>query len=104
MVFVSNRGCVQIHSGPVHDVRAVGQWDNVLDSDFNLHVRRDRLAQAFVVRKPTDAGVVTALELFDTDGTQALQMFGVRKAGERERDDWRALTAEIAAGSEEVPA
>ena len=31
MVFVGNRGCVQIHSGPVQRIEVVGSWLNVLD-------------------------------------------------------------------------
>lgn len=109
MVFVGNRGCIQIHSGPIKAVRPVGDWDNVLDPDFNLHVRRDRVAEAFVVRKPTVDGDVTALELFDADGGHVLQMFGVRKPGVPEAPAWRRLTEDLLAGGApslraEVPA
>lgn len=89
MVFVGNRGCIQIHTGPVKNVRAMGPWFNVLDPDFNLHLREDRIASSWVVRKPTKDGTVTSLELFDIDGELIATLFGKRKPGQPERDDWR---------------
>lgn len=98
MVFAGNHGCLQIHSGPVRRVRPLGPWINVLDGDFDLHVRQDRLVEAWWVRKPTADGDVHALECFDDTGILAIQLFGVRKPGVPERADWRQLLAELGAG------
>lgn len=91
MVFVGNRGCIQIHTGPVRNVRATGPWINVMDPTFNLHLRQDRVAEAWVVRKPTVDGIVTSLEVFDADGELIAQFFGERKPGVAEKAAWRAL-------------
>jgi putative hemin transport protein len=64
MVFVGNPGMIQIHTGPVTKVVVMGPWLNVLDPGFNLHLREDHIASAWVVRKPTSDGLVTSLELF----------------------------------------
>lgn len=66
-------------------------WLNVLDPGFSLHLREDRIAQAWVVEKPTDDGIVTSLELFDDAGGLMAMCFGARKPGERELPAWRAL-------------
>lgn len=95
MVFVGSAGCVQIHTGPVEKVVEAGPWFNVLDADFNLHVRESAIAEAYVVVKPTADGDVTALEFFDEDGGLVVQFFGKRKPGVPERDDWRALVAAV---------
>jgi len=97
MAFVGNRGCIQIHTGPVANIRPMENWENVLDPDFNLHVRTDALATAFVVRKPTDDGIVTALEFFDRNDDHVLQLFGARKPGKPELTEWRELVAELEA-------
>jgi putative hemin transport protein len=68
MVFVSNPGVVQIHTGPVKNLKATGAWFNVLDDDFNLHLRQEDVASAWVVTKPTVDGPVTSLELYDSAG------------------------------------
>lgn len=93
MVFVGNPGCVQIHSGPIERVETVGPWLNVLDPDFNLHLREDRVASAWIVRKPSVRGDIHALELFDGSGDCICQVFGARAPGEGERSDWRELLA-----------
>ena len=93
MVFVGNRGCLQIHSGPVQRVETVGPWLNVLDPDFNLHLRVDQVTGAYVVRKPSALGDIHALELYDAGGELAAQIFGHRHDRGEERADWRALVS-----------
>lgn len=95
MIFVGSPGVVQIHTGPVHNVKMAGPWVNVMDEGFNLHLRGDAIASSWIVRKPVPEGVVTSLELYAADGTQIVQVFGKRKPGIPERDDWRALLATL---------
>lgn len=91
MVFVGNRHCIQIHSGPVHNLRWLGTWFNVLDPDFNLHLQTAGIYQVWRVRKPGDTGLVTSWEVFDQQGEVIVQLFGARKPGIPERRDWREL-------------
>ncbi|WP_234264298.1 hemin-degrading factor [Hydrogenophaga sp. NFH-34] len=99
MVFVSSPGCIQIHSGPVQRVEPLamrGQtWLNVLDPGFNLHLREDRIASAWVVEKPGDCGTVSSLEVFDTEGALMAMFFGARKPGQPELAGWRELLAPL---------
>ncbi|MEK8029988.1 ChuX/HutX family heme-like substrate-binding protein [Ideonella sp. DXS29W] len=96
MVFVGNPGLIQIHSGPVRRVEQMGPWVNVLDPGFNLHLREDHIAQAWLVRKPTVDGLVSSLEVFDAAGLTVAMFFGERKPGQAERCDWRDLLAGVA--------
>jgi putative hemin transport protein len=91
MVFVGNPGMIQIHTGPVKKVAVMGPWLNVLDPGFNLHLREDHIASAWVVRKPTSDGLVTSLELFDAQGETIAMFFGERKPGRPELCAWREL-------------
>ena len=91
MVFVGSHGCIQIHTGPVSNIRAMGPWINVMDPTFNLHLRNDHVADAWVVRKPTSDGVVTSLEVFDAKNGNFAQFFGERKPGRPELPAWREL-------------
>ena len=94
MAFVGNKGCIQIHTGPVVRIEPMGPWINVLDDGFNLHLRTDLVASAWVVRKPTVDGDVTSVEIYDAAGEMMIQFFGERKPGQTERDDWRQIIAE----------
>src|SRR3546814_8316419 len=91
MIFVGSPGMVQIHTGPVTTLKQVGPWFNVLDPGFNLHLRDGDITEAWVVRKPTRDGIVTALEVYDAEGRQIAQMFGERHDGEKELADRRTL-------------
>jgi putative hemin transport protein len=95
MVFVGNRGMIQIHSGPVSNIKLMGPWLNVLDPGFNLHLREDKIVSSWVVSKPTSDGEVTSLELFDADGGTIAMLFGVRKPGQPELPAWRAAAMNL---------
>jgi len=96
MVFVGNRAAIQIHTGPVARILDIPGWFNVLDPDFNLHLRHAGVAAAWRVVKPTEDGVVTSIELLDAGGEVIALLFGARKPGQAEREDWRAIAAAIA--------
>lgn len=96
MVFVGNRHCIQIHTGRVENLRWMDTWFNVLDADFNLHLQTRGVSELWRVRKPSVDGVITSLEAFDAEGELVLQLFGERKPGKAEREDWRQLVESIA--------
>lgn len=81
MVFAGSCGCVQIHSGPVRNVKPLGPWLNIMDDTFHMHLRLDHIASLWAVRKPTDAGGVTSVEAYDADGSLIVQFFGIRQRG-----------------------
>lgn len=91
MIFGGNRGCIQIHSGPVRTLRPTGPWQNVMDPGFNLHLRRDHIAEVWAVDKPTQRGAAMSLEAFDAQGALILQIFGIPKEGRDSRPAWRNL-------------
>lgn len=95
MCFVGNRGCIQIHSGPIATVLEKGPWINVMDPTFHLHLRTDHIHDVWLVRKPSDTGHVTSVEAYNRDGQQIIQFYGVRGEGNAERSDWRDLAENL---------
>jgi len=91
MCFVGNDGIIQIHSGPVANIKVIGPWINVMDPTFHLHLRLDHIAEAWAVRKPTSDGHVSSLEAYGADGEMIIQFFGKRKEGSDERPEWRKI-------------
>ncbi|MBB6272006.1 putative hemin transport protein [Pedobacter cryoconitis] len=96
MVFTGSAGCIQIHTGPVKKLLQTGPWFNVLDPDFNMHLREDAIASVWLVKKPTTDGIVTSIEVFDKYGDIIVQFFGKRKPGIPENEHWRLMVNEIA--------
>ena len=96
MVFVGNRGCIQIHSGTVQRLETMGPWFNVLDPRFNLHLRADKVAEVWLVRKPTKRGDAISVEAFDTDGQLILQIFGKRAEAATDTKGWDILADALA--------
>lgn len=89
MVFTGNHGNIQIHTGPVKNILEIPGWINVMDSNFNLHLKLEGIKSTWLVKKPTVDGVVHSLELFDEDGEMIVQFFGKRKPGKPELENWR---------------
>lgn len=97
MIFVGNRGCIQIYGGPVVRIRRIEHWLNVLDPGFNLHLREELIAEAWVVTKPTATGPVTSLELFDATGDVIALVFSQRDdRGQAEDPTWAAFLGRLA--------
>lgn len=95
MCFVFNRGCIQIHGGPISNVVEKGPWFNIMDEQVHMHLRTDHIAEVWAVRKPVTEGHVTSVEVFDRDGIQIMQFFGVRGEGRKEQDYWRELVEKL---------
>ncbi|KPH12989.1 hemin-degrading factor [Chryseobacterium sp. ERMR1:04] len=95
MAFVGNRGLIQIHTGEVKKTLWHQQWFNVMDPDFNLHLDVTKITEAWIVKKPTEDGEVTAIEVFNKEGDFIVQFFGKRKPGIPELQEWKDLVAEL---------
>ncbi|MCH8545024.1 MAG: hemin-degrading factor [Alcanivorax sp.] len=95
MAFVGNRGIVQIYTGQVQRLLRTGEWFNVLDPHFNLHMRTGEMTQLWVVRRPSEDGDITSLDAFNAKGELVLSLFGERKPGKAELSAWRDLLTQI---------
>lgn len=97
MVFVGNRGNIQIHTGEVNRLLWHERWINIMDPDFNLHLNTAGIHETWVVRKPTSDGVVTSVEVFNPKGEIIVQFFGKRKPGIPELPEWQELVKSLEA-------
>ena len=88
MVFVGNHGIIQIHTGEIKKLLEIPNWYNIMDPDFNLHVKLTSIKEAWIVRKPTKDGIVTSVEFFNDKQEQICQIFGKRKPGIPEDANW----------------
>lgn len=91
MAFLGNSGVTQIFSGTITKVAASGDWFNVLDPNFNLHLRETALARAWVIQR---AGI-TSIEFFDKEGELVVSFFAVRENGKPQPQAWLDLVASL---------
>lgn len=97
MCFVGNKGGIQIHSGEVNKIVKMGDWLNVLDPEFNLHLLMSGVTSGWLIRKPSSDGIITSLELYDADSNQVAQFFGKRVEQNPENLAWRAIAEGVIA-------
>jgi len=95
MIFVGNPGCIQIHTGKVDRIVETGDWINVMDPGFNLHLVQTDVAKAWAVTKPTSYGDIHSVEFYAEDGTQIASFFGLRKEGNQVAEGWEELVGEL---------
>jgi putative hemin transport protein len=96
MLFVGNMGCIEIHGGPIENLKEMGPWQNVLDPGFDLHLRLDHIAEVWEVNKPTQRGDAVSVEAFDAEGTVIFQVFGRHNMGTDHRPAWNAIVEGLA--------
>lgn len=89
MIFVGNRGMIQISSGEIENVKMLGEWLNIIDKEANLHLNMEEVSEVWGVRKPTEDGDVHSLEVYSADGELIVTFFGYRKPGIDENATWR---------------
>lgn len=95
MVFTGNRGNIQIHTGRIRKTMWHQEWYNIMDPDFNMHLDMSKIAQTWVVRKPTEDGIVTSIEVFNEMGDIIVQFFGKRKPGIPELKEWQQIIEKL---------
>ncbi|MDX1949772.1 MAG: ChuX/HutX family heme-like substrate-binding protein [Rickettsiales bacterium] len=95
MVFVGNRGSIQIHTGDVQKLVDYGEFYNVLDPKFNLHIKESEIDSIWVTRKPTEDGIVTGVEIYDKANELICTFFGKRKPGIPELELWREIVSTL---------
>lgn len=95
MVFVGNKGNIQIHTGGIRKTMWHKDWFNVMDPDFNLHLDMSKIALTYIVRKPAEGDIVTSVEVFNEMGDLIVQFFGKRKPGIPELEEWRAIVKQL---------
>lgn len=94
VIFVANKGCVQIFTGIPDKIFYKDSWLNVFNKNFILHLKFNEIHSCWVVKKPCECGYVNSLEAYAEDGTLILQIYGQRNEGEKERDLWKDVIAQ----------
>lgn len=91
LILTGNAGVTQAHSGPIDKVVVMGPWLNVLDPGFNLHLREDHIASAWMVIQSGLHGMFSAMALLDQHGAMITLFASANVAGKSEDSAWADL-------------
>ena len=92
MVFVANRGMVQIYSGPAGNKKRAGHGWEIESGTSKVYVPDKALHGLWLVHKPTAAGIITSLEFVREDSDQSVaSIFGRHPHGDAQPPEWLAL-------------
>lgn len=95
MVFVRNPGCLQIHAGAVRNIRRTGDWLNVMDPDFHMHLNTSAIAECWAISRPSKDGDAISIEAYDASGDRIILVNGLWTEGLANRPDWQALVRDL---------
>lgn len=94
-IVVKNKGVSQSNAVEVQNTMWHGSWKNIMNPDFNLHLDIDAISELWVVRKPTNTGIITSVEAFNNYGECIVQFYGNGESGVPELNEWRKLVYDL---------
>ena len=95
LILVGNAGATQAHQGPVDKVVVMGPWLNVLDPGFNLHLREDHIASAWIVVQSGMHGLFSSLVLLDQSGALVTLFAAAHVTAKPEAKGWAELVERL---------
>ncbi|MGZ0078977.1 ChuX/HutX family heme-like substrate-binding protein [Methylomonas sp. YC3] len=100
-VLVGNPGAMQLHDGPIQNLKITGPWFNVLDRDFNLHLNEMAVAGADIVQLRYRQHALTGLLVRGQNQQTIASVFGGYDDTNGENGFWRDLlrASALAGGS-----
>lgn len=90
-IYTENSCCVQSYHGKIENSSWHGSWFNVFAPDFGFHFDSSKVIESRIVRKPTNAGIISSIECFDGNDEMMFEIFCDRENEDPELNEWRAL-------------
>ncbi|PKD37917.1 hemin-degrading factor [Methylomonas sp. Kb3] len=100
-VLVGNPGALQLHDGPIQNLKITGPWFNILDQRFNLHLNEMAVAGADIVQLRYRQHALTGLLVRGQNQQTIASVFGGYDDTNGENGFWRDLlrASALAGGS-----
>ncbi|MDX8129394.1 ChuX/HutX family heme-like substrate-binding protein [Methylomonas sp. OY6] len=90
-VLVGNPGAMQLHDGPIQNLKITGPWFNILDQRFNLHLNEMAVAGADIVQLRYRQHALTGLLVRGQNQQSILTIAGQFDEAAGESALWRDL-------------
>lgn len=92
---VESAGVTQVYTGLTRRVEASGGLLALIEPGFRLYVSEPRIKSAWLVRRPSEQGVLSSLQYFDADDQPVLRVAGNTTPGEPGLKRWERLVASL---------
>lgn len=90
-IYTENSCCIQSYHGIIENASWHGSWFNVFATDFGFHFDSSKVIESRIVRKPTNAGMISSVECFDGNDEMMFEIFCDRENDDPELNEWRSL-------------
>ncbi|PID46839.1 MAG: hypothetical protein CSB47_01770 [Proteobacteria bacterium] len=94
-ISVQNHAAVQSYCGSVKRLLRTGPWFNVLDPTFNLHLNTEQIAQVWVIKKPSDNGLLHSIDVLDNAGQSIVTIADDRLRNQPESAEWQEIVSKL---------
>ncbi len=93
MLFAGNKGCIQINTAVIENVKKMGSWLNILDEGNDVHIKKKDIKEVWLSKRPMEheCGYVTCVDCFNEKGETVLTIFGKRREKLPELEAWRDI-------------
>lgn len=95
LIFVKNNYVTQTFKGVIRKTMWHQTWFNIMDPNFNLHLDMSKIAATYVVRKPSNSGVVTSIEAYNEMGDLIVHFFCPNAELDTEQSTWREIIGKL---------
>lgn len=94
-ITVASPAALQLHQGPVQNLRVTGPWFNVLDEGFNLHLNETAIADIQTVSVQFRQHLLHGLLVRDRQAEVILSLFGEFSEATGECSIWRDFVTSL---------
>lgn len=91
MISVMNASVIQSFTGIISRLLRMGPWFNILDPEFNLHLRTDLIDEVWRVTKPTAQGIRHSVVALDESGQEILIVSDNHGDSQQESRKWQKI-------------
>ncbi|MEO0453507.1 MAG: ChuX/HutX family heme-like substrate-binding protein [Verrucomicrobiota bacterium] len=98
---VCSSGTTQNYKGQIKQVTEFGDWLNVLDPHFNLHIDMKAVDSIWMVQKAKAKKPVTVIEVLNRDGKSVLELSESQPVQQPDSSVWKAVIESLPAPVQE---
>lgn len=90
-ILSANNCCSINYTGKIEKVSFHESWFNAFGSNSGFHLNTSKIIESRIIRKPSNAGIISSAECYDRNYELIFEIFNHRDDDTPELNEWRAL-------------